>query len=299
MDPTTFSIDQVDYQLGPVQVPATLVNTWIVMAVLVVGSWVVTRRLSSGKHMGRWQDLLEVIVGYMRREIRELSHQDPRPFLPFVGTLFIFIAMSNVLEIIPGFVSPAGGIATTGALAVCVFFAVPIYGVLNQGLVGYLKNYVRPSPFMLPFNIIGELSRTLALAVRLFGNVMSGTKVVAILLGLVPLLAPAVMQLLGLLIGFIQAYVFAMLAMVYISSGLRAREDTEEKAEEAEAPAASDEMGSAARDADEASRNALEAATAAGGPAADSSPEPAADMAGDAVPRKDSPQPNPKGPSDD
>ncbi len=255
MDPTTFSIDQVDYQVGPWQVPATLVNTWIVMAVLVLGSWLVTRRLSEGKHMSRWQNLLEVIVGYMRQEIRDLTQQDARPFLPFVGTLFLFIAMSNILEIVPGYQSPAGGIATTAALAACVFVAVPIYGVLNRGLGGYLKNYVRPSPFMLPFNIIGELSRTLALAVRLFGNVMSGTKVVAILLSLVPLIAPAMMQLLGLLIGLIQAYVFAMLAMVYISSGMRAQEDAEEKADEAE-------MEAAVRGADEASRDALKAAEA-------------------------------------
>lgn len=225
MDPSAFTTDQtVLLEWGPLAINATLVYTWVVMGILVVGSHLATRHLSSGRHMDRWQNLLEVVIGFLRREIRDLSAQDPDPYLPFVGTLFLFILVSNVLDVVPGFAAPTGSLSTTAALAACVFLAVPIFGVAHSGVAGYLKNYIRPSPFMLPFNIIGELSRTLALAVRLFGNVMSGSKIAVILVSLVPIGASVVMQSIGLLTGVIQAYIFAVLAMVYISSGMRARE---------------------------------------------------------------------------
>ncbi len=225
MDTSRFSPDEVVYyQWGFVQLNATIVYTWVVMAILVIGSWLVTRKLSTGPKVPRWQNLLEVVVGFLRNEIRGLSQQNPDSYLPFIGTLFLFIAVSNMLDIVPGFSAPTGSLSTTVALAICVFFAVPIYGIANQGVGSYLKNYIKPSPFMLPFNIIGELSRTLALAVRLFGNIMSGTKVAAILVALVGFILPIVMNLLGLLVGLIQAYIFAVLAMVYIASGMRTRE---------------------------------------------------------------------------
>jgi len=210
----------------------TILYTWIVMAVLVAGSLIITWRLSSGPRMDRWQNLLEIVVSFLRREIRQVSRQNPDPYLPFVGTLFVFIAAASILDLVPYFSSPAGSIATTAALAVCVFFAVPIYGVARGGFGGYLKNYIRPSVFMLPFNIIGEMSRTLALAVRLFGNVMSGAMVVGVLLSIVPFIFPAVMQFMGLVFGMIQAYIFSVLAMVYISSGIQARETQQQKAHE-------------------------------------------------------------------
>ena len=170
---------------------------------------------------GRWQNLLEVLVSGMREQIREVSQHDPGPYLPFVGTLFLFIATSNALAIVPGFTPPTGSLSTTTALALCVLVAVPLYGIAERGLGGYLKSYVRPTVFMLPFNIIGEMSRTVALAVRLYGNVMSGTVIAAILLSIVPFFFPIVMQVLGLLTGLIQAYIFAVLAMVYIASATR------------------------------------------------------------------------------
>jgi F-type H+-transporting ATPase subunit a len=171
---------------------------------------------------GRWQNLLEVLVSGMREQIRAVSQHDPGPYLPFVGTLFLFIATSNVLAVVPGFTPPTGSLSTTTALALCVLIAVPLYGIAERGLGSYLKGYVRPNPFMLPFNVIGEMSRTVALAVRLYGNVMSGTVVAAILLSVVPFFFPIVMQVLGLLTGLIQAYIFAVLAMVYIASATRA-----------------------------------------------------------------------------
>jgi F-type H+-transporting ATPase subunit a len=204
---------------------ATLIFTWLVMAILTGGAWLVTRRLSSTAGLSRWQNLLEVLVIGMQHHIRDVSRQDPAPYLPFVGTLFLFIAVANLLTLIPGYLPPTGSLSTTAALAICVFVAVPLYGIAQQGLVGYLKNYVQPTVFMLPFNIIGELSRTLALAVRLFGNVMSSAKVAAILLAIAPLVLPVFMQVLGLLTGLIHAYIFALLAMVYIASATRAHHE--------------------------------------------------------------------------
>lgn len=196
----------------------TILFTWLVMAILVIGSWFITRRLTSGPRISRGQNLLEVLVMGLRNQIREVSQQEPGPYMPFVGTLFLFIVVSNILSIVPGYYAPTSSISTTAALATCVFVAVPIYGIAHQGLLGYLKQYIQPSVFMLPFNIIGEFSRTLALAVRLYGNIMSGSVIGAILLGFVPLFVPILMQAFGLLTGMIQAYIFAVLAMVYIAS---------------------------------------------------------------------------------
>jgi F-type H+-transporting ATPase subunit a len=207
---------------GPVHVNATLVGTWLVMALMTLAARVVTARLSTTERMTHGQNLVEVLVGGMRDQIRDVAQQEPGRYLPFVGTLFLFIAVTNLLAIVPGFVPPTGSLSTTTALAACVFVAVPLYGIGEQGLVGYLRTYIRPTFFMLPFNVMGELSRTLALAVRLYGNIMSGTVVAAILLGIVPLFFPVVMRLLGLLTGVIQAYIFAVLAMVYIASATRA-----------------------------------------------------------------------------
>ena len=205
--------------VGPFQLNATLVFSWLVMALLVGVSFVVTRRIEPGGRMAPGQNALEALVVFVLDQIRDVTQQDPEPYLPFVGTLFLFIVTSNVLGVVPGVVAPTGSLTTTAALAICVFLAVPAFGIARQGLLGYLRGYVQPTPFMLPFTILGELSRTLALAVRLFGNIMSGTVIVAILLSVAPLFFPVVMQAFNLLIGVIQAYIFAILAIVYIASG--------------------------------------------------------------------------------
>jgi F-type H+-transporting ATPase subunit a len=208
---------------GPLRLNATILWTWVVMLLLAGGSALITRRLSTGIRMSGWQNLLEVLVTGMRDQIRDVSHQDPGIYLPFVGTLFLFIAAANLLAIVPGYLPPTGSLSTTAALAISVFAAVPVFGVAQQGLCDYLRHYVRPTPLMLPFNVIGELSRTLALAVRLYGNIMSGTVIIAILLGIAPLVFPVLMRALGLLTGLIQAYIFAVLAMVYVASAAAAR----------------------------------------------------------------------------
>ncbi|NBC14461.1 MAG: F0F1 ATP synthase subunit A [Gammaproteobacteria bacterium] len=220
----TISPDQILlWQWGPLHINATLAYTWLVMLLLTGGSWLITRRLSTGPEISRWQNLLEVLVTGLNNQIRDVSRQDPGQYLPFVGTLFVFIATANLLSLVPGYMPPTGSLSTTTALALCVLTAVPLYGVLHRGPIGYLRRYVQPTPLMLPFNLIGELSRTVALAVRLYGNIMSGTVIVGILISLTPFLFPIVMQLLGLLTGMIQAYIFAVLAMVYIASASSAQ----------------------------------------------------------------------------
>lgn len=200
---------------------ATIVFTWVVMVILVLGSWLITRQLSVEPPISRWQATLEIIVEQIQGQIRDASGQEAGQFLPFIGTLFLLIGTANLLTIFPGYESPAGSLSTTAALSLCVFVAVPIYGIKNVGLLNYLRHYIQPTPIMLPFNLISEVSRTVSLAIRLFGNVMSTSLLVAILISIVPLLFPAVMTLFGLLVGVIQAYVFTILAMVYIASGMK------------------------------------------------------------------------------
>lgn len=218
--------DEIVYwQLGQFQLSATLVYTWVIMALILALSVAVTRRLSPGPSLPRAQNALEVIVGFIRSQVRELAGDEGDTYVPFVGTLFVFIATSNLLGVVPGFHPPTASLSTTVALALAVFVAVPVFGIARQGLLEYLKQYLRPTPLMLPFTLIGELSRTVALAVRLFGNIMSGQLAVAILLSLVPFLFPVALQILGLITGLVQAYIFAVLAMVYIASATRVQHE--------------------------------------------------------------------------
>jgi F-type H+-transporting ATPase subunit a len=214
--------DIVFWTIGPFTLNATIAFTWGIMVLLTLGSWLITRRLRTGPELSRWQNLLEVLVTGMRDQIREVSRQEPGIYLPFVGTLFLYIAVSNLLAVVPGYAPPTASLSTTTGLALAVFIAVPAFGVAREGMRTYLRHYVQPTIFMLPFNIIGEVSRTVALAVRLYGNIMSGTVIIGILLSLAPFFFPILMQLLGLITGMIQAYIFAVLAMVYIASATSA-----------------------------------------------------------------------------
>lgn len=233
MELKDISPDQVVYwQWGPVSLNATIVFTWGVMALMVIGALLITRNLTSDVRMSRWQNMVEILVNGMRSQIREISQQGPERYLPFVGSLFLFIFVCNLLTVVPFYTAPTASLSTTAALAICVFVAVPIYGIRDRGLGGYVRQYIRPTVFMLPFNVMGELTRTLALAVRLFGNIMSGAKIGAILLAVTPLLFPVLMHALGLLTGTIQAYIFAVLAMVYIASATQAHQDKQKREQE-------------------------------------------------------------------
>jgi len=210
------------WQWGPLHLNATIAFTWLVMLLLVAGAAVAARHLADAPVVPRWQSVLEVLVSGMRDQIGEVSRREPDRYMPFIGTLFLFIATSNLLAVVPGYLPPTGSLSTTSALALAVLVAVPVFGIAEEGVGRYLRQYLRPTPLMLPFNIIGELSRTLALAVRLYGNVMSGTVIAAVLLGLAPFFFPVLMQMLGLVTGLIQAYIFAVLATVYIASAAAA-----------------------------------------------------------------------------
>jgi F-type H+-transporting ATPase subunit a len=224
----TLSPDEIIYwEWGFVQINATLVFSVLVMSGMCIGSFLITRGLTSGLTLSRWQNMLEAVVVLLQTQIREASNDEPGRYLPFIGTLFLYIAFANVLEAVPGFEPPTASLSTAAALATCVFIAVPVYGIASTGFRRYMKHYLEPTPFMLPFNVIGELSRTFSLAIRLFGNMLSGSLIVAVMLSLAPLLFPIAMQAFGILIGLIQAYVFAILALVYIASATRAHEETD------------------------------------------------------------------------
>ena len=218
------------WQCGFFKLNATIVSTWGLMLVLVVGSKLVTRKLFAGARRTRGQNLLEILVSSIRKQIEEIGIYRPERFIGFLGTLFLFVASAALGTVIPGYEPPTGSLSTTVALALCVFVAVPLYGIADQGIGGYLKSYLEPTALMLPFNIISELSRTLALAVRLFGNMMSGTMIIAILLTITPFLFPIVMTALGLLTGMVQAYIFSILAAVYIAAAMRTRQPQTESA---------------------------------------------------------------------
>ncbi|MGL1861418.1 MAG: F0F1 ATP synthase subunit A [Pseudodesulfovibrio sp.] len=219
----------VFYSWHGISLNATLLYSWLVMALLSLFSWSVTRQLNADPEIGLRQNILESVVSTIATQIHNITNHDPEPFLPFLGTLFIYIAVCNLMPIIPGFIPPTGSLSTTTALALCVFVAVPYFGIRAHGVRNYLLSYVTPTPFMLPFVLVGEISRTFALAVRLFGNVMSGTMMGAILLILAPLFAPVLMQMFGLLIGLLHAYIFSVLAAVFIAAGIEAHDVTQHK----------------------------------------------------------------------
>ncbi len=211
------------WQHGFLKLNATIVFTWGLMLMLTVGSKAITRKLSTGHERSRWQNLLEMVVIAIEKQIEEVGLSQPRQYLGFLGTLFLFVAAASLGTVIPGYEPPTGSLSTTTALALCVFVAVPFFGIAEQGVGGYLKSYMKPTFIMLPFNIISEVSRTLALAVRLFGNMMSGAMIVGILLTITPFIFPIIMTALGLLTGMVQAYIFSILATVYIAAATRAR----------------------------------------------------------------------------
>ncbi|HUZ60386.1 MAG TPA: F0F1 ATP synthase subunit A [Hanamia sp.] len=209
---------KIFWQHGFVNLNLTIVTTWVLMLILVLGAKLITRKLKSEITTTRWQSILEMLVIGMKGQIKEVGLDKPGKYIGFIGTMFLFIAVSNLFAIVPWYEAPTSSLSTTAALAICVFIAVPFFGIAESGLMGYLKTYLQPNFIMLPFNIISELSRTLALAVRLFGNIMSGGLIISILLSIAPFFFPIVMSALGMLTGMVQAYIFAILATVYITA---------------------------------------------------------------------------------
>jgi len=209
------------WQHGFFKLNSTIVTSWVLMFLLTITAMLVTRRLARDEAtVSFWQSFLEIVVTGINTQIKEVGLAHPEKYIGFIGTLFLFIAISGIGTLFPGFEPPTASLSTTVALALCVFVAVPFFGIRAQGLGGYLASYAQPTIIMLPFNIISEFSRTLAMAIRLFGNMMSGGMIVAILLSITPFLFPAVMTALGLLISMVQAYIFSILATVYIAGAI-------------------------------------------------------------------------------
>lgn len=206
---------------GFVNLNLTIVTTWGIMIILVVASWWITRNLKSDIKATRWQTILEMVVLGMIDQIEELGLAKADKYIGFIGTMFLFIVTSNLFAIFPWYEPPTGSLSTTTALAISVFIAVPVFGIAQSGIRGYLRTYVEPNFIMLPFNIIGEISRTVSLAMRLFGNIMSGGLILAILLSIAPFFFPVIMNALGMLTGVVQAYIFAILAGVYIAAATK------------------------------------------------------------------------------
>jgi F-type H+-transporting ATPase subunit a len=208
----------VFFEYGIFKINATIAITWLLMLIMVIGSKLITRKLSSDIKISRWQGILEMIVTGIKKQIEEVGLAKPEKYISFLGSLFLFLFLSNLLTVLPFYEPPTSSLSTTAALAICVFVAVPFYNIREHGLANYLKSFIKPVVFMLPFHILSEFSRTLALAVRLFGNMMSGVMLIAILLTIIPFIFPVVMSVFGLLTGSVQAYIFSILATVFIAA---------------------------------------------------------------------------------
>jgi F-type H+-transporting ATPase subunit a len=206
------------FHIGPVAITRPVVTTWIIMAVLALVCRFVTRRLSMLPD--RRQAVLEGIVTGIMGQIEDVIRKDGRPFLPLVGTLFIFLVVANLSGVLPGVEAPTGKIETPAALALIVFFSVHYFGVRARGLRGYLASLAEPKLIMLPFNILSEITRTFSLMVRLFGNVMSGEFIIVLVVALAGLFVPIPLMALEILVGLVQAYIFTVLATVFIGAAV-------------------------------------------------------------------------------
>jgi F-type H+-transporting ATPase subunit a len=209
------------FQVGPVPITGPVAVTWGLMAVLAVLGLVATRSLALSP--GRYQAVLELIVGAIEDQIRATMRVEPRPYVPMIGTLFLFILLANWSSLLPGIEPPTAHIETDAALGLIVFAAIVYFGIRTRGLAGYLKTFAEPSIVMIPLNLVETFTRTFSLIVRLFGNVMSGVFIIGIILSLAGLLVPIPLMALELLVGAIQAYIFTVLAMVFIGGALGER----------------------------------------------------------------------------
>jgi F-type H+-transporting ATPase subunit a len=210
------------FHIGPVPIGTPVVTTWIIMALLVLISWLGLRRAEI--HAGKLQMVLEILVEAISSQIEAVVQRSARPYLPLLGTLFVFLVFANLSAVIPGAKPPTGHIETPAALAGIVFLSVHYYGVRSRGLGGYLAHYTRPNPMLLPLNVLSEVTRTFSLMVRLFGNIMSHEIVIGIIALLAGLLLPIPFLLLGILIGLIQAYIFTILAAVFVGAAVSGAE---------------------------------------------------------------------------
>lgn len=218
-------LDALGFDLGPLHVGATVIGTWLVMALLGAGAWFGTRRLSVASP-SRLQAALEGVVLALQGAIQDAAPGQARQLLPFIGTLWLFIGTANLLGLVPGLSAPTSDLSLTLALALLVFLAVHWYGIRIDGARAYLRHYLDPNPVLLPFHVLGEITRTLALAIRLFGNMMSLEMAALLVLLVAGFLAPVPLLMLHIVEALVQAYIFGTLALVYVAGALQSREAT-------------------------------------------------------------------------
>jgi F-type H+-transporting ATPase subunit a len=205
-------------RIGPVALTETVITTWLLIAVLAIVCRLVTRRMSVVP--GDLQAVIETLVGAIEEQIRGIVNRDPAEFLPLLGTLFIFLVVANLAAVLPGVHAPTASIETPAALAAIIFFSVHVFGLRLQGVAGYLKGYLKPNPLLLPLNVLSEFTRSFSLMMRLFGNIMSDELVIAIVVALAGLLVPIPFMAFEILVGLVQAYIFSVLAAVYIGGAV-------------------------------------------------------------------------------
>jgi F-type H+-transporting ATPase subunit a len=210
------------FELGPVVVTSTVVTTWVIMALIALFCWLATRRLSLDP--GPLQTALEGIVGAIEHAIEEVAPQHTQRILPFIGSLWIFLVIANLIGLIPGMHSPTRDLSATAGLALLVFLSTLWFGIRIEGLSGYLRHFLSPSPILLPFQIISEITRTIALAVRLFGNMMSLEMAALLILLVAGFLAPVPILMLHIIEALVQAYIFGMLALIYVAGGIQSQQ---------------------------------------------------------------------------
>jgi F-type H+-transporting ATPase subunit a len=211
------------FSIGPVVIKNTVIITWFVMAFIIIASYLITRRLSIKP--GVFQEIFEAIIESAEKTIKDTLPVSPWTVIPFITTLWIFIGASNLIGLIPGFMTPTSDINTTVAFAIISYSMMHVFGLKTMGLKNYLKHYTEPSWILLPIHFLAELTRTIALAIRLFGNMLSGDMIAIILLGIAGLLVPIPFSLLHIVIGIIQAYIFGILTLVFIAGGIRVEQN--------------------------------------------------------------------------
>lgn len=216
--------------IGSVSISGTVITTWGIMLLLGVLAWLCTRHLALKP--SALQATLEGVVNALEKAVSSISPQYARELMPFIGSLWVFLVVANLIGLIPGLDSPTSDLSVTSALAFLVFLSVHWFGIRIQGLKNYLHHYLTPSPILLPFHIIGEITRTIALAVRLFGNMMSLEMAALLILMVAGLLVPVPILMLHIIEALVQAYIFGLLALIYIAGGLQAQQIKRQKKEE-------------------------------------------------------------------
>jgi F-type H+-transporting ATPase subunit a len=224
MEPQTQDlVAGVVFSIGPLEVTDTVITTWVIMLLAAVAGRLLSRRLTLFEPAA-WQVALEGVVSALENAIREVAPEHTRLLLPFIATLWLFLPVANLVGLIPGLHSPTGDLSATAALALLVFLSVHWFGIRSQGLKSYLRHYLTPSPILLPFHIISEITRTVALAIRLFGNIMSLEMAALLILLVAGFLVPIPILMLHIIEALVQAYIFGMLALIYVAGGLQSQQ---------------------------------------------------------------------------